>query len=158
MDSGSTKACYQKALQILARRDHSCAELRFKLKSHDFERPEIEAVIGECERLNYLNDTRFAASYLKLLQRKGFGINSVQHKLYTKGISKAIIEDTVAPYRDDDVQLNLCRHVLAKKIKNLTGQKAYAELRPKLQRFLFNRGFSSHIIRRSIDGMETLCD
>ena len=151
MDSASNKACYQKALQILARRDHSCAELRTKLKSRGFGLRDIETVIRKCNRLNYLDDTRFAAAYLRQLQCKGHGINSMQNKLHAKGVPNAVVRDTVAPYRADNVQLDLCRHVTAKKMKSLAGDKRMVDPVPKLQRFLFNRGFSNRIIRQTVN-------
>lgn len=151
MDSEPSKACYQKALQILARRDHSCAELVRKLRSRGFGTPEIDHVIRECRRLGYLSDSRFAEVYVRQLQRKGYGINTVKHKLFAKGIAKAVIQDKLTPYGSDDAQLELCRRVLAKKMKAFAGDNQSQAQTPKLYRYLLNRGFSGHIIRQAID-------
>ncbi len=151
MNPDSSKACYQKALQILARRDHSCAELMRKLRSRGFETPEIESVIRECRRLGYLSDSRFAEVYISQLQRKGYGINTIKHKLVTKGIPQAVIQDKVTPYGTDDAQLELCRRVLAKKMKPFAGENPSQAQTPKLYRHLSNRGFSGHIIRQALD-------
>lgn len=122
-----------------------------KLRSRGFGNSDIEAVIRECRRMDYLNDVRFAAAYLQQLQRKGYGINRIRHKLYTKGIVKTVIQESVEPYRRDEIQLDNCRNVLAKKLKTCAGQNTKDNLRPKLQRFLFNRGFPNHIIRQAVD-------
>ena len=153
MDSGSRKTCYQKALQILTRRDHSCDELSRKLHSRGFETQQIEAAIRECRGLNYINDNRFADTYANQLQRKGYGINSIKHKLYTKGVPQTVIEAVLAPYGTDKAQLKLCRQVLAKKMKPFAGEDLPEDRAPKLYRYLFNRGFSGHIIRQTMDDM-----
>ncbi len=151
MDSDSGKSCYSKALQLLARRDHSNAELRRKLRSRGYGQSEIQDAISECLRLNYLNDRRFAETYAMQLQRKGFGINGIKYKLYSKGISDTVIQEVVAVQESDPVQLEQCRRVLAKKMKPMTGNASVANQGPKLRRFLYSRGFSSQIIRKTID-------
>ena len=151
MDSDSIKSCYNKALQLLARRDHSNAELERKLRSRGYGQLEIQTAISECLRLNYLNDSRFAETYANQLQRKGFGINGIKHKLYSKGISDSVIQEVVAVQGSDAIQLEQCRRVLAKKLKPLTENTSVASRGPKLHRFLYSRGFSSQIIRKAID-------
>lgn len=151
MDPDSSKSCYQKALQILARRDHSCAELMRKLRSRGFGISEIEPVIRECRRLGYLNDNRFAEIYVNQLQRKGYGINTIKQKLFAKGIPEAVIQDNLTPYGADNAQLELCRRVLAKKLKPFAGDNPSEAQAPKLYRYLLSRGFPSHIIRQILD-------
>ncbi len=151
MDPDSSKSCYQKALQILARRDHSCAELMRKLRSRGFGIPEIEPVIRECRRLGYLSDSRFAEVYASQLQRKGYGIYTINHKLFAKGIPQAVIQDILTPHGTDDAQLKLCRRVLAKKMKPFAAEKPSRAQAAKLYRYLLNRGFSGHIVRQAID-------
>lgn len=144
------KSCYRKALQLLARRDHSCAELKRKLQSRGFEEPEIEAVIGECQRLSYLDDKRFADGYVNLLLRKGYGVNGIKHKLHVRGISESVIQESIYPFGTDEEQLTLCRRVLSKKVPHLIRKTSSDDRAPKLYRYLFNRGFPAHIIRQTI--------
>jgi regulatory protein len=122
-----------------------------KLRSRGFGTPEIEFAIRECRRLEYLNDSRFAEVYVRQLQRKGYGINTIKHKLFTKGIPQAVIQDKLTPYGSDDAQLTLCRRVLAKKMKPFAGENPSAAQAPKLYRHLLNRGFSGHIVRQALD-------
>jgi len=147
----SSKSCYQKALQILARREHSCAELMRKLRSRGFGTAEIEPVIRECRRLGYLSDSRFAEVYASQLQRKGYGIHTIKHKLLAKGIPQAVIQDKLNPYGTDDAQLKLCRRVLAKKMKPAAAENPSPDQAPKLYRYLLNRGFSGPIVRLALD-------
>lgn len=146
-----SNSCFNKALQILARRDHSCTELGNKLQERGFAEKEIQEAINLCVRLGYLNDERFAEIYLQQLQRKGIGIHNIRHKLHSKGISKKIISNSIATHCTDNIQIDACRQVLLKKIKYLDGNKKIKDVRPKLQRFLTGRGFSSRIVYQALE-------
>jgi regulatory protein len=150
-----SKACLNKALQILMRRDHSCAELNKKLQTRGFNRQEIQGTIDVCIDLGYLDDERFADAYLGQLQNRGYGINGIKHKLYSKGIPKDIISTCIASRCADNVELDICRQVLEKKLRGLAGNNSLRDLRSKLQRFLFGRGFSSHIIYQTMEDAMT---
>lgn len=150
-----SNACLNNALRILTRRDHSCAELVKKLRMRGFEAQEIQDTISTCLSLGYLNDERVAHAYLRQLQKKGYGSNAIKHKLYSKGISKDLIEACIASQCTDENELRACQQALEKKIRYLKGDKSFCRLRPKLQRFLFGRGFSSQTIYRAMDEANT---
>lgn len=151
MNSNTDKACLDKAINILARRDHSCAELKKKLRSRGFNQQAITDTIKTCERLGYLNDARFTESYINQLERKGHGINAIRHKLFSRGVSSEIIDIHLRDHHNDIHQLNLCRQVLAKKIERNHNGKASVDQIPKLNRFLYSRGFEGHIIKKTIE-------
>lgn len=138
--------CLNKALRILARRDHSLEELRRKLIERGYGREETQSSLNECLRLGYLDDERFAHAYLRQLQRKGYGINGIRHKLYSRGIAREIVESCTIRHCTDAVELEVCRKALAKKTKHPGKYQSVRDLRPKLQRFLIGRGFSPSIV------------
>ncbi|MGD9366123.1 MAG: regulatory protein RecX [Desulfobacteraceae bacterium] len=145
------KACLNKAFRILARRDHSRAELTRKLAEHGYDGQSIQSVINECQRLGYLDDKRFAYTYCEQLLRKGYGPIVIQQKLYAKGLPAGIIKECVASHCDESVQLDVCRRVLAKKTKNFSDEITLLNARAKHQRFLLGRGFSSQIACQIIE-------
>lgn len=151
MNSILNRACLNKAFRILARRDHSCAELNRKLREYDYDRQSIQSVINECQRLGYLDDKRFANTYCEQMLRKGYGPNVIKQKLSTKGLPGGIIQECVASHCDESVQLDACRRVLAKKTKNFSGESTLLNTRAKHQRFLIGRGFSSRIAYQIIE-------
>lgn len=146
-----SNSCLNRALQILARRDHSCAELGKKLQGRGFAEKEIRDTLKACVRLGYLDDERFADAYLNELQRKGKGIHDIRQKLYSKGISKETITNCITSRCSDKHQLNACRRALIKKIKTLGTNTEINDARPKLHRFLSGRGFSGHIIQKALE-------
>jgi len=145
------KACLNSALRLLTRRDHACAELDKKLQERGFEQPQIGAVINECLRMGYLNDERFAHTLVQQLQRRGYGIHLIRHKLNAKNLPADIISLSIASHCSDDYQSVACRQALAKKMKHINSDQFTTDLRNRLQRFLIGRGFSRHIVHRAIE-------
>ncbi len=75
----------------LGRRDHSENELREKLARKTDNQQWIDAVIAECFEYNYLNDARFAKSFIRSSQNKGYGINRIKRDLQRKGIATDLL-------------------------------------------------------------------
>jgi len=62
---------YQHALRLLGRCDRSEADLRERLRQHDYPTAEVEAALRRCRELGYLNDARFAARLAGQLAASG---------------------------------------------------------------------------------------
>ena len=65
------KEVWDRAMKILEFRDHSIAELIFKLDQRFEQKELIEQVIKECLKHKYLDDDRFAQHYVAWLTKKG---------------------------------------------------------------------------------------
>ena len=59
------KTVYDRALRLLARRDHTKSELRKKLEEKNYDIRIINDVLDQLEKKDYLNDKSFADKYLK---------------------------------------------------------------------------------------------
>jgi regulatory protein len=74
MSSEAFTVIYNKALDLVSRREHSRHELMFKLdKRYPETSPIIEEVLDKLEGNKILDDERFAEMYLNSRARKGFG-------------------------------------------------------------------------------------
>ena len=141
MPEANPKPCLNTALRILARRDHSCSELKQKLTMRGFQDTQIKAAVAECLRLSYLDDHRFALGCLRRLRRKGYGRRRIHQALRTKGISDGLIEETFKKHYPLREQLEDCRNAMEKKIRKTAIPK-----QQQIYRFLLQRGFAaSHI-------------
>lgn len=78
----------------LSRRDHSQAELLKKLQRKTDNTEWIDAVINECLDFNYLDDQRFADSFMRSAQNKGHGKTRIQQDLKLKGLPEPLIKST----------------------------------------------------------------
>ena len=136
-----------RAIRILAMRDHSEQELRRKLaapvmskngpEALDVTPEEVDKVVEWCIENRYLDDERFVRQFIASRSRKGYGPVRVRQELKQKGISRETIEAAMRECEIDWAQL-------AKE----QAQRKYGEPLPtvfaekvKIQRFLLYRGY-----------------
>jgi regulatory protein len=143
--------CLIAAIRILTGRDYSCAELIRKLSHQGFPSESIRRVINECQRQNYLDDARYARSYTHKLHNKGYGGRRIQQMLVAKGLDRKVIDDSLSDYFEERIQIQSCRQAMLKKIKNMRGNESIEKARAKIYRFLYQRGFSSAVILKTMD-------
>ena len=77
---------YNKALDLISRREHSKKELKDKLLKRFEENDLINQVIEKLESNDLINNYRFAEMYVMSRKRKGFGPKKIAYELFTKGI------------------------------------------------------------------------
>ena len=134
----------ERALGLLARREHSRAELTRKLETAGFAREEIALLLDAFEAKNWLSDRRFAESYVADHRAKAGSIK-LAYDLRQRGVSESIVESVLSENRD--TELARAREVWQKKFGAIPDG---AEEKAKQIRFLQGRGFSSTIIRRAL--------
>jgi regulatory protein len=127
-----------RALRLLARREHSRAELGRKLSGHA-ETPEaLELLLIDLEKRKQLSDARYAEERVRSLSRK-FGAARIRQDLKAKGVDRETIDRISA-----EGELERARGILARKYRE---PAATREERARRGRFLMSRGFSSEVIR-----------
>ncbi len=125
-----------RAMRYLARREHSRAELHSKLLPHVQEGEDLEAVLDELEKRNWLSDAR-AATLLVDSKRGRFGTQRIAHELRQKGIAENLIADAIPQLKE--TELDAAREVWQRKFGVLPQD---AKEKAKQVRFLQSRGFS----------------
>ena len=135
---------YNKALDLVSRREHSQYELIQKLNKRFPETmPIIEEVVKKLAVNNILNDERFAEMYLNSRARKGFGPKKIEMELNFKKVDSSFIAIAIAEYES---WTENAQNELLKKFKGVKPIDYNSKMKQK--QFLFNRGFSSQIIER----------
>tara|TARA_B100001115_G_scaffold131308_1_gene99091 strand:+ start:42 stop:482 length:441 start_codon:yes stop_codon:yes gene_type:complete len=144
MTSETFALIYNKALDLVSRREHSCYELIQKLNKRFPETmPVIEDVVQKLVTNNILNDERFAEMYLNSRARKGFGPKKIEMELHSKKIDSSFIATAIAEY---DNWAENAENELLKKFKGIKPNDFNSKMKQK--QFLFNRGFSTQIIEQ----------
>jgi regulatory protein len=127
-----------RALRLLARREHSRAELGRKLSGHA-ETPEaLELLLIDLEKGKQLSDERYAEERVRSLSRK-YGAARIRQDLKARGVDRETIDRISA-----EGELERARGILARKYRE---PAATREERARRGRFLMSRGFSSEVIR-----------
>lgn len=142
MSSEAFTVIYNKALDLVSRREHSRHELMQKLdKRYPETSPIIEEVLDKLEGNKILDDERFAEMYLNSRARKGFGPKKIEMELYSKKVDSFFISNAVEAYES---WLENAQRELKKKFKDQKPTDYQSKMKQK--QFLFTRGFSSLII------------
>jgi regulatory protein len=134
----------ERALRLLARREHSRAELVRKLERAGFTRDDIAPLLDAFEAKNWLSDRRFAESYVAD-HRARAGSVKLAYDLRQRGVGDSIIESVLGDNRDSE--LDRAREVWRKKFATAPADAAE---KAKQMRFLQSRGFTPEVIRRAI--------
>ena len=135
-----------RAVKLLARRDHSRAELSKKLSPLGTSE-EINAVLDQLEQTGLLSDARAAAAYVRGHAAR-FGAAKLSHSLRAKGISADLIDASLAQ-QEAGSEIQRARELWQRKFGHLpTGDLRDAKEWARQARFLQSRGFSAEIIRK----------
>jgi regulatory protein len=131
----------ERALRLLARREHSRAELGRKLAAHAGPEDDLQALLEDLSRRKLVSDERYAESRAHTLSRK-FGAARIARELRAKGLDKGLAESTAAAARATEVER--ARAVWLRKFRTAPETR---EERARQMRFLQSRGFSFEAIR-----------
>ncbi len=137
-----------RALRLLARREHSRAELARKLKAHARPEDGLEALLDDLSRRKLLSDERYAEVRAHALSRK-FGAARIAHELRSNGVSEELAAAALKSASVTDVAR--ARAVWRRKFRIAPGTP---EERARQVRFLQSRGFSFDVIRAVIGGAD----
>ncbi|HSD59437.1 MAG TPA: recombination regulator RecX [Burkholderiales bacterium] len=136
------KSLRQRALECLARREHTAGELRRKLAPHSESADEIEALLEDFATRGWLSEGRFVEQ-LVASRRGRFGSLRIAHELRERGVTDEVVDGLLPGLEADDLQV--ARDIWRQKFGKRPGTPAE---RAKQARFLQGRGFSAEVIRR----------
>jgi regulatory protein len=138
--------CYIAAMRILNHRFNSEAELRRKLAQKEFGPEVIVATIEKLRREKWLDDVRFATSFVRTRVRKGLGRHRISRELSAAGVDGGTIAralDESVPDHDERaaaVASARKRLVVIRRREDDAGK-----IREKLVAYLFRQGYDSSL-------------
>lgn len=127
-----------KAIQLLARREHGVAELTAKLMRQYNDEVTVSMVIKQLVEENLLSDDRYTECYVRSYIQKGQGPFRIKNALKEKGVNSHVINQYMV--YDYDFWLSQIHKIHQKKfsLKIPENEKE----KSKQIRFLIYRGFS----------------
>lgn len=128
-----------RALRLLARREHSRAELARKLAPRAESPGVLAELLESLEQKKQLSDARYAEARVRQLSRK-YGAARIRQDLKASGVGGDIIDGVCG-----EGELERARAILERKYRV---PAATREERARRMRFLQSRGFSSDVIFR----------
>ena len=140
----------ERAMNFLARREHSVHELIQKLVKAEFEIDDITNVITRLTEQDLQSDQRFAENYTRYRSNRGFGSQKIRQELKERGVAVDLINDALE-------QQNIDWFAIAVTVRS----KRFGEQNPddfkeraKQQRFLQYRGFTHEQINETFTGSQ----
>ncbi len=131
----------EKALRILARRDHSVLELRLKLKQKvSFDSETFKNLVNQLKDNGYLaEDSELVNCYIQKWRKEGRGRQWISSKLRLKGLPQIGLQD-------DLDEIASARRYLEKKTGASTFRGFSQVKRTKVANALVRRGFTTNLI------------
>lgn len=130
-----------RALRLLARREHTRAELARKLAAHD-EQGCLDATLDALEAEGALSDERFVESYLHSNASRA-GARKLAYDMRSRGVSDDAAQRALETLAQTEEAR--AREVLCKRFPEAPLDAAEAA---RQGRFLVGRGFGTELVRR----------
>lgn len=146
VDEVLTKRAKLRCLHLLQSRDYTTEQLRTKLQQGFYPSDVIEKAIAYVTGYRYLDDSRYAKSYIRYASQSK-SRRQIELELLRKGVSKQDIQEAYEDCEESDMVVpeeELVRTYLEKKRYNKT-EATPTEYR-KMMNFLYRKGFSMDII------------
>lgn len=138
------RPAYDKALDMLVRREHSRRELHARLARSGYDEEESESALDRLGAENYQDDRRFGELVVRSRVSQGYGPARIRMELGSHGLSSELVDELLAAADVDwDAEaLALVRRRFADRDSASTQERA------RLTRFLLRRGFAAATVRR----------
>ena len=136
-----------RALRLLARREHTRAELTRKLSARSEDPGELERVLDDLERHGWVSERRVVEQRVHTL-RKRYGARRIERDLRQKGVSGDAVAAAVDGLKAGEFEA--AREVWRRKFGG--AQPRRPADRARQVRFLQGRGFDLEVILKVIKG------
>jgi len=155
--------CYTAALRILSYRFNGEAELRRKLASKRFERAEVDATIERLRKEKWIDDDRFAASFVRARLQKHIGRMRIRRELIAMGVDDAVAARAIAENADEEREREDLAEACAKRIRLMKRRHGDDVLespheRKKLAAYLLKQGYDAALIQSVVKELSVVDD
>lgn len=138
---------YFVAVDLLARREHSCVELESKLSTKGFNQEQIASAMEQLHKHGLQSDERYLEDFVRSRVLRGSGPLKIAHELRTRGIDASTLQNYLE-IQDID-WLQVAKETYQKKYRS--NEEIDAREKAKRVRFMQSKGFPGDIIFRLFD-------
>ena len=151
MSGDDLERCHIAALRILNYRWNSEVELRRKLASKRFDNDVIDATITRLRDEKWLDDERFAETFVRSQSTKRHGRTRIQRALRAVGVDRDTADAAIRANLDPEKEMEGLKAACAKRMRVLTRRHGDEYLdsdegRNNLTAWLLNQGYDSALV------------
>jgi regulatory protein len=142
-DAVGKVSAYDKAVELLARREHSARELKSKLSRRGFDPAESAATLERLQSRDYQSDSRFGEMLVRSRIEGGYGPRWIVAELGTHGIAESAARDLIESAGPDWSKL------ARRQLRRRYGARSAATPAERSKRalFLLRRGFDAATVQ-----------
>lgn len=142
-EKADDRSAYDRAFEMLARREYSQRELRTRLKRAGCDEDESEAALRSLRQQHYQDDDRFAEMILHARVGQGYGPARIRAELRSHGLADTVIQGVLAGAEVD------WQALAANQLRKKYGRKPPVDRADCARRaaFLQRRGFDAATVR-----------
>ena len=147
---------FERAVKLLAAKPRSIAELRERLlRGKETNQEVVEEVIARLREYGYLNDERFAFSYVSYkVKQKPIGRRRLERDLKFKKVDSAIANEALEMVYAETPEEQLIDQAIAKRIRIRGKPKNRAEAK-SLFDHLLRQGFPLEVVSDKVRALNT---
>ena len=134
---------YEKALSLLAMREHTKKELKEKLRNKGFKDNEIEEALAKLEKEGAISNARFIEMFIRSRIKKGDSAALIRLKLKDKGISGEDIDNAIDELINSDEYKEMVKRVVKEALSKKEMNKAVQGL--------VRKGFKTSEIKEALN-------
>lgn len=140
---------YYQAIRMIKVKARTTKEITEELLKKGYLQEDIEEVISKLVSQNYLDDKRYADSYLHMqMNTTAWGPGKIKSKLLQKGVPLIDIEEVLTSYTKD-IELEKIKKLVAKGVR-ANHSKSQKMLKQKMKDTLQKEGFNMDLIQQEI--------
>ncbi len=144
MRQDKMKSAKVKAGNYCAYQERTHQEVRDKLYELGLYRDEVEEVLTELISENYVNEERFARTFVSgKFRLKHWGRRKIIYELKHKNISPYCIDKALKEISDEEYE-KVAMQLVDKKLSNMSGEEFI--VKNKIARYMSNKGFETELV------------
>ena len=133
-----------KAVDLLARQDHSERKMRQKLKSREYTEQEIDGAIERLQQLHYIDDARVCENQFNYLyENSSQSVRKICAKLQQRGFDSDLIRSCI-PADTAEREGRAAAKLLRQKFRPDADKE-------KMMQYLYRQGFDLSLVRHAVE-------
>lgn len=142
----------QFAMKLIGLRRRSIFEIRKRLQQKNFSSEISEQAIEELKKFGYLDDEKFAESYVNdRINFRACGKRLLTKELRERGIDESLAATKINELMSDEKEMELAEKIIIKKMKFQDEKIERNKLYKKYASLLQSKGFSFDIISKVLE-------
>jgi regulatory protein len=154
----SVDLAQSRAMKLCSQQEYAISDIRKKLISWELEEAQIEEILKNLQQEKFLDDYRYALAFVRDKMRfNKWGAAKIRLHLQARQVEGSIIDQAIKEGTEHIDQREILRKELQKKMQQTKASGDY-EMKMKLLRFAYSRGFSMDLTNAVLDELINSAD